>query len=296
MYSEKLICSQCSEGILNVLNYGSRLVRTFYLENALWWALNDVCGVINLSNASSAAARLYEYEKMTLTLDDSHYQQRGGARKLILINESGLYHLLLTSTKPEAKLFLSWVTIEVLPSIRRNGGYILGQDSMDAVELKIAAGRVAQSILVERDRQIRELRSENADQAALIREYEPKARYYDAVLCSQDVIPIRLIAKDYGVSAQRLNKYLHERRVQYKCAGTWLLYQPYAGWGYTQTRTILDGSSYSKLLTYWTPKGRTFLYDFLRADGILPISEQLNVPWNIEDFEPIHTSPESGPQ
>ena len=222
-----------------------------------------------------------------IRISNSHSRQRGGAQKLILINESGLYHLLLTSRKPEVKSFRRWVTAEVIPSIRKNGGYIMGQETMESDELVTAAGQVTRNILTTRNPQLQDLLLENADQAALIREYEPKVRYHDAVLRTRGVIPIRVIAKDYGFSAQWLNSYLHERGVQYKCSGTWLLYQPYANKDYTRTRTILDGTPSSKLFTCWTPKGRAFLYDFLLADGILPLSERMDASGDIEDFKPL---------
>ena len=158
---------------------------------------------------------------------------------------------------------------------------------MDAVELADAAKQVAQNILSEQDRRIQDLRLENEARAALLREWEPKVRYHNAILQSQGVIPIGVIAKDYGFSAQWLNNYLHERGVQYKRAGTWLLYQPYANKGYTQTRTIWDGTPYCKLLTYWTQKGRAFLYDVLLADGILPLSERMDASGDIEDAKPL---------
>ena len=93
-----------------------------------------------------------------------------------------------------------------------------------------------------------------------------------------------LIVKEFGVSAQWLNRYLWVRRVQYPCSGTWVLYQLYADKGYTQTKTILYGSKNCKLVTYWTQKGRAFLYEFLREDGILPLSERPHVPMDMESF------------
>ena len=281
MQIERTPHSQYANEVMTVLNYGGNPVRVYYLNNMFWWVLTDVCCLIGLGNPSMAADRLDDYEKMTLTKNESHSKKRGGAQKLILINESGLYHLLLTSSKPEAKPFRRWITAEVIPSIRQNGGYIIGQGTMDAGELVDAAKQVAQNVLSTRNTQLRELLIENADQAALLREYEPKVRYYDAILLTKGAIPIRVIAKDYGISAQKLNNYLHERGVQYKCSGTWLLYQSYANKGYTQTRTILDGTPYSKLFTCWTPKGRAFLYEFLKSDGILPLSERMDVSGDI---------------
>lgn len=284
MYLERIPYGRYSDGGWKTFYYNDRPVRIFYIHNMTWWALTDVCSLIDLGNPSRAAARLDDDEKMTLTLSNSHSGQRGGAQKLLLINEPGLYHLLFTSEKTEAKLFRRWVTAEVLPSIHRNGGYIMRQDTMDADELNDASQQVTQSILTERAQRIQDLRIQNKAQAELLRKLEPKARYCDAVLRSPDAVPITLIAKDYDLSAQALNKYLYDKGVQYPCGGTWALYQRYAGKGYVRPETILYSNAHCKQHTRWTQKGRAFLYKFLKADGILPLSEQMNVPADFEDF------------
>jgi len=111
-----------------------------------------------------------------------------------------------------------------------------------------------------------------------IKEDEPKVRYYDVVLACKNVVPITVIAKDYGWSPHRMNKYLNERRVQYKLGDTWVLYQKYASRGYTgiQTYTYEDkqGTCCASVSTRWTQKGRLFIYDLLKSDGILPLVER----------------------
>lgn len=284
MNSGKVPCGdQYPEGQWAIC-YGGKPVRIFCINNMFWWALTDICGLIDLGNPSRVADRLDDDEKMTLILSNSHSGRRGGAQKLLLVSEPGLYHLLLSSDKPEAKFFQNWIMFEVIPSIHRNGGYIMGQDTMDADELNDASQRVTQSILVERNQQIQNLRIQNKAQAALLREWESKANYCDAVLCSSDSVPITVIAKDYGWSAQTMNRYLYDRGVQYPCGGTWVLYQRYANKGYVQPETILYGNAHCKQHLRWTQKGRAFLYEFLKADGILPLSERTDVPTDIEDF------------
>lgn len=122
------------------------------------------------------------------------------------------------------------------------------------------------------------LESENAQQKQIIAEYSPKASYYDVVLQTKDAISASQIAKDYGKSAKWLNDYLHQAGVQFKQGDVWLLYQKHSGQGYTRSKTHTycgsDGQQHSKLHTYWTQKGRLFIYDRLRADGILPLIEQ----------------------
>lgn len=111
-----------------------------------------------------------------------------------------------------------------------------------------------------------------------IAELQPKASYYDVVLNCKDLMSIGKIAKDFGKSAVWLNKWLHEKGVQYKQGDIWLLYQKYAEMGYTSTKTQTfagdDGETHSKVHTYWTQKGRLFIYSMLKADGVLPLVEQ----------------------
>lgn len=111
-----------------------------------------------------------------------------------------------------------------------------------------------------------------------IAELQPKASYYDVVLNCKDLMSITEIAKDYGKSGRWLNDYLHEKGVQFKQGNIWLLYQRYAQLGYTSTKTQTfngdDGKVHTKVHTYWTQKGRLFIYDLLKADGIVPIIER----------------------
>ena len=106
----------------------------------------------------------------------------------------------------------------------------------------------------------------------------PKADYYDQILQSKSLVLISQIAKDYGYGAPTMNKKLHELGVQYKQGGQWLLYSKYQNKGYTHSRTInitrSDGRSDVRMQTEWTQKGRLFLYELLRKNGILPIIEQ----------------------
>ena len=115
-------------------------------------------------------------------------------------------------------------------------------------------------------------------QSQQIAELQPKASYYDVVLNCKDLMSIGKIAKDFGKSAVWLNKWLHEKGIQYKQGDIWLLYQKYAEKGYTSTKTQSyngsDGEIHSKVHTYWTQKGRLFLYDLLKKNGYLPLIEK----------------------
>ncbi len=115
-------------------------------------------------------------------------------------------------------------------------------------------------------------------QAKQIEEMKPKATYCDMVLRSAGLMPITTIAKDYGKSAKWLNKWLHEHGIQYKLGKVWLLYQKYADRGYVKSKTftVLDenGDSIAKPNTQWTQRGRMFIYEQLKKEGILPLIEQ----------------------
>jgi antA/antB antirepressor domain protein len=110
-----------------------------------------------------------------------------------------------------------------------------------------------------------------------IAEMKPKVSYYDVVLNCKDLLSMRAIAKDYGKSAQWMNNFLHDLGVQFKQSDIWLLYQKYAEEGYTSTKTHnylgTDGSNHSKVHTYWTQKGRLFIYDQMKQNEIYPLIE-----------------------
>lgn len=105
-------------------------------------------------------------------------------------------------------------------------------------------------------------------------ELKPKASYYDIVLQSPSLVKIGVIASDYGMSATKMNAMLHDIGIQYKQSDIWLLYSKYRGKGYTQTKTHVYGDDKTKVWMYWTQKGRLFIYDTLKAQGILPLVEQ----------------------
>lgn len=137
----------------------------------------------------------------------------------------------------------------------------------------------AQKAITERlNAQVLQLEGTVAVQTQQISELQPKASYYDVVLNSKDLLSTTKIAKDYGKSAIWLNTWLHEQGIQYKQGDIWLLYQKYAEQGYTNTKTQTfngtDGEIHTKVHTYWTQKGRLFIYEQLKAVGILPLIEQ----------------------
>ena len=123
-----------------------------------------------------------------------------------------------------------------------------------------------------------ELTGTVAIQNQQIAEMQPKASYYDLVLNCKDLISTSAIAKDYGKSAVWMNRWLHDKGVQFKQGDIWLLYQKYAENGYTSNKTHsysgTDGEPHTKVHTYWTQKGRLFIYSLMKEDGILPLIER----------------------
>ena len=108
-----------SNGKLKIFNYENNEVRTTVKDGEVWWVLKDVCEILGINNSKMVAARLDKDEKGVSQIDSL-----GGTQKTTIINEAGLYKVILRSDKPEAKKFMHWVTHEVLPSIRKHGAYI----------------------------------------------------------------------------------------------------------------------------------------------------------------------------
>lgn len=243
-------------------------IRTLEIDNQPYFVGKDVAEVLKYSNPQKAIRDHVDGEDRTV---NELFTVNG--TKGILINESGLYSLILSSKLPTAKKFKHWVTSDVLPTIRRHGMY--ATDELIAnPDIAIAAF----TALKEEREKAKMLESKIAVQKQQIAELKPKASYYDVVLNCKDLLSISEIAKDYGKSARWLNNLLHELKVQYKQGNKiWLLYQKYANKGYTNTKTQTyngkDGEVHTKVHTYWTQKGRLFIYDLLKSKDILPLIE-----------------------
>lgn len=253
---------------IQIYRYEGFDVRTVNRNGEPWFVAADVCRVLELGNPTMALERLDE-DEMTLISIEGHSGQRGGAQMQNLVNEPGLYTLILGSRKPQARAFKRWVTHDVIPSIRKHGLYATDELLADP-DILIAA---LQELKAERER-TKMLQLTAAIQGQQIAEMQPKASYYDLILQNKNTVPVTQIAKDYGMSGRALNKLLHELGIQYKMRDTWLLYQEYANRGYTQSRTHTIDADRSVMHTYWTQKGRLFLYDLLKnVRGILPVIE-----------------------
>lgn len=253
--------------IFNNTEFGS--IRTLMINDEPYFVGKDVAEILGYTNPQKAIRDHIDEEDKTLNESFTVNGTKG-----ILINESGLYSLILSSKMPNAKKFKRWVTSAVLPAIRKYGVYAVDEllndpDMLIAALTKLKAEREKTNTLM----------ATVAVQNQQIVEMKPKASYYDVVLNCKDLVAISVIAKDYGWSANRMNQYLHDKGIQYKQGNKiWLLYQKYAEMGYTSTKTHSypgsDGTMHTKVHTYWTQQGRLFIYGLLKADGILPTMEQ----------------------
>ena len=251
--------------VFNNEEFGS--VRTCTLDGKPYFVGKDVAEILGYSNPRDALAKHVDDEDKTdgVAICDSI----GREQNPTLINESGLYSLILRSQLPKAKQFKRWVTHEVLPSIRKHGMYAMDEIIANP-DLAINA---LMALKAEREEK-QKLEWQNACQKQQLAELQPKASYYDLILHSTSTMPITLIAKDYGMSARKFNETLHDCGVQYKFQDTWLLYQKYAEQGYTQSRTYAVDAEKTVMHTYWTQKGRIFLYELLKKHNILPRMER----------------------
>lgn len=193
---------------------------------------------------------------------------KGGEQEAVFIPEGDIYRLAARSELPGADAFERWIFDEVLPSIRKTGGYALPKDYPAA--LRALADSEEQRLL---------LAAENEAQRQEIADFQPLRQYLDTILSSPGPLAITQIAADYGLSAKRLNHILHEEGIQHCVNGQWILYRKHMGKGYTKSATIAithgDGSPDAKVHTYWTQKGRVFLHQVLTKRGILAVMDRV---------------------
>lgn len=190
-----------------------------------------------------------------------------GSKETTIINESGLYSLVLSSKLPGAKRYRRWVTSEVLPSIRKHGAYMTPETIQKALLNPDTMIQLCQQL---KDEQERSARLKEANERL-----EPAARYAHDCLLADGGRLASSIAQEYGMSAIKFNQLLHRLGIQYKQGWQWLLYAKHTGKGYTETRVNLiphnDGFTHQHPETLWTAKGRAFLYKKLKDVGYVPL-------------------------
>lgn len=250
-------------------------VRVIKKDGEPWFVAKDVCDILELGNTTKA---LYGVKDRWVTKSKVPHPQNPEKEILVnMVNEPGLYKLVFKSNKPEAEQFTDWIAEEVLPAIRKHGMYATDETIGKILQNPDFGIQLLQELKKEREEK-KALELTNKRQQQIIGELKPKADYTDTILKNKGLVTITQIAKDYGMSGRAMNELLHEFGVQYKQSGQWLLYAEYQGKGYTHSETInitrSDGRPDIVMITKWTQKGRLFLYNLLKDNGILPVIEQ----------------------
>lgn len=246
---------------------GTEEIRAIQIDGEPWFVGKDVALILGYGDTDQAIRKHVDSEdKLTRQFDWS-----GQNRKMTLINESGLYSLILSSKLPTAKKFKRWVTSVVLPSIRKHGMFVT-EKTIDQM-LEDPDSMIKALTQIKEERAKRRLAEEKAAKL------KPKAKFCDVVLQNPALVNVTVIAKDYGMSAQAMNKLLKKLGVQYDQHGVWFLYAKYQSNGWTQSTTSMvkgkDGVEKAVVHTKWTQKGRLGLYELLKDHGLLPVIERV---------------------
>ena len=240
-------------------------ITTLLIDGEPWFVGLDIANALGYAKARNAINRHVDEDD---ALKRGVIDSVGRMQDTVFINESGMYSLILSSKLPTAKKFKHWVTSEVIPSIRKYGAYMTADTLYKTMSDPRELAKLLNALADEKDKN----KKLTADNALL----SVKAKYYDKILASPDAIPVTFIAKDYGMSASAFNRMLYHYEIQYPLRKSWCLYQDYAEKGYTQTKTYSYSENRVCVHTCWTQKGRLFLYEFLKSNGILPLCERTN--------------------
>ena len=266
-------------------------IRTAGTAENPMFCLNDICKVLELDQVSRVKSRLSEAGVTSIKVGVQTGTKKDGTPSIqkmdmTFINEMNLYKVIMRSDKPQAEPFQDWVCGEVLPSIRKNGGYIaangLSDEEIMARALDIAHKTIERKQIENRELKKENIRLENENIQLIAENQELKndRNYLDIIMRSRALLTITQIAQDYGMSGKALNKKLADMRIQYSCNGQWTLYAPYKDKGFVSSRTIditrADGRPDTVMHTEWTQAGRKFLYEELKKEGIIPMLEILS--------------------
>lgn len=235
-------------------------IRTIEVKNEPWFVGKDVADILGYSNPQKAIRDHIKDKHKTV---NETFTVNGTAP--VLIDEAGVYSLVMRSKLPKAEEFQEWVTSEVLPTIRKTGGYLTPE--------KVEEVLSNPDTIIKLATEIKNLRTENAIQKQQIAEFKPVKEYVDTILSSTDTVTVTQIAADYGLSARALNKILWEEKLIHNVNGQWILYKRWMNKGFTKSETInvprADGSSKVVMNTKWTQKGRLKIHEILTAVGIV---------------------------
>jgi prophage antirepressor-like protein len=240
---------------IQIFNYQNNEVRTVELNGDPWFVLKDVCSTLNIINQRDVQERLDPDEVGRFDLP--HPQNPEKTIEMVCVNESGLYNVILRSDKPEAKPFRKWVTSEVLPSIRKNGGYIAGQEQLTPEELMAKALLVANKTLAEREARISELTVQNSQLTVEKQIMQPKAEYFDELVDRNLLTNFRETAKELGIKPKAFVAWLLEKKFLYRDQKGKLLPREDKNNGLFEIKEAKnDKTQWSGVQTLITPKGR----------------------------------------
>ena len=218
----------------------------------------DVAEVLGYSNPRDALRKHVDEDDKAVAFCDS----LGGQQQTTFINESGLYALILSSKLPKAREFKHWVTAEVLPQIRKTGGYIPVREEDDDLTIMAKAHRILQRTIDEQQRKLEE-------REALIAEIRPRAEYAEEVLLSPSCYTMTQVAKSLSMTVQELQHQLCRMHIIYRSpSGCWMLYAEHLKRGYEAYRTRTGENIFGDVIwtdTYlvWTERGKEFIHRLL---------------------------------
>lgn len=224
------------------------------------FCLADVAKALDIKNVSDLKSRL---NQKGVAITDT--PTKGGIQPMVYINEGNVYRCIFQSRKPDAEKFQDWVCYEVLPAIRKTGGYMVAKEEDTPESIMARALLIAQDTLDRKQAVINQLHECNQLQAKELKQAAPKVEYYDTALSAQGTYSTTDIAKDLGMSAKTLNKKLHSLGIQYKQHDTWYLYAEYQDEGYTRIVpnyiTDKNGETANHPSMRWTEAGRKFILE-----------------------------------
>lgn len=240
-------------------------VRTLEINNTPYFVGIDIAACLGYAKPRNAISQHVDNED---ALKWGVPDNQGFTQETFIINESGVYSLIFGSKLEKAKQFKNWVTREVLPSIRKTGGYSIAE--------KLSRKDIAM-MLLESEEEKERLQQEKAileEQNRLnVKQIElavPKVQYYEEVLQSPRTYTSTQVAKEIGMrEAEQLHKYLKSRGIMFRQSGQWMLTAKYSQFGYTSPRTHpffnhKTGLHETNTITVWTEKGREFLHNLLK--------------------------------
>lgn len=246
---------------LQIFNYNGNEVRTIRKDGEPWWVLKDVCAVLGIGNVTDVFGRLDDDEKGV-----GQIETLGGAQKMNIINESGLYNVILRSDKPEAKPFRKWVTSEVLPSIRKHGAYLTPETLEQAILNPDTMIRLCTALKEEQDRN-KALQAVNSSLTVDNQIMKPKADYFDELVDRNLLTNFRETAKQLQIKEKDFIQFLLDKKYIYRDAKGKI--QPYAdkNKGLFEVKEFAnEKTGFASTQTLITPKGReTFRLLFLKV-------------------------------